>query len=167
MDNEILPDTQSKIGVEVYRVCENFHAIDTGRVSEDKLRKILVCSGGFEQQFEEGARTIDNLPCEFVLTAPNGTQFNETWQAKCGFNRDSAFRCPERRGPKRFKENNLRARLTWQDGMNITQCHHRSSVQYCPAIQDNFINQKAFADVLRSEWMTQGDNWSMVANNDR
>ncbi len=149
---------------EIYRVCENFWAIMTGKKSASN-RYLFECSGGPEKQFKDYTRQESDLNCTFTLTANNGTTINSSHPATCGFNRDNNFYCPSRRGPTEYGPHNGRARETWKNAPST--CHHRSSIQYCPDIQNEFFMQKAFADVLRTEFITSENNYTMIANNDR
>ncbi|CAI2371728.1 unnamed protein product [Moneuplotes crassus] len=147
------------------RVCETFFAFNTG-VKSDNGNFLFECTEGLKRNFEIYARTDDNLDCSFNHTFSNGTSTEYKYNAVCGFNIDEYFYCPSRRGADEYGEHNRRARDIWASSQNLT-CHHRSSIQYCPAIQDNFLWNKAFADIRRTEFITEGDNWPLVANSDR
>uniref|UniRef100_A0A7S3KNC0 Dickkopf N-terminal cysteine-rich domain-containing protein n=1 Tax=Euplotes crassus TaxID=5936 RepID=A0A7S3KNC0_EUPCR len=147
------------------RVCETFFAFNTGVKSNDG-NFLFECTEGLKKNFDSYKRRDDNLDCSFNHTFANGTSTEYNYTAVCGFNLDDNFYCPSRRGAEEYSEHNFRARETWERSTNLT-CHHRSSIQYCPAIQNDFFWNKAFSDVRRTEFITEGDNWPMVANHDR
>jgi len=165
MDDEKYPKINSTQDYpEIYRVCENFWAFRIGKNSTSN-RYLFECSGGPEKQFKNYARQDGNFECNFTITTNNGTQINTTHQAMCGFNKDSNFYCPSRRGPIEYESQNVIAREIWKNAPST--CHHRTSIQYCPEIQNKLLLQKAFADVLVTELITSEYNYTMIANNDR
>ncbi len=148
------------------RPCGTFFGFDS-KVKGEHGNYLWECSEGPHRNFTSYAREDGNLTCIFNHTAANGTALpGFERDAKCGFNQDSYFYCPSMRGTDEYSPHNGRARLTWRDGHGLN-CHHRSSIQYCPDIQDDFFWNKAFSDLRRTEFITEGDNWSMVANSDR
>jgi hypothetical protein len=156
-----LPNTDARM---MYWVCENFYAINTNKTSEGG-RSLFECTGGPEKNFTNYNREDGNLTCSYVLTTKDGRQFNFTELAKCGFNRDTYFYCPSRRGPIEYSTHNANDRSAWRN-VNAT-CHHRSTIQYCRDIEDNIARSLMFRNFLRTEWITSGDNWSLIANNER
>jgi hypothetical protein len=165
-DEEYLPSPTETHRNEYFRPCESFFAFDTKHRSDDGKRVIYECTGGFQRNFTDYRRSGSNLTCEYAIFAANGTFIDsETHTAQCGWNRDSYFYCPKRRGAEEFATGNAIARDAWR--LNATECHHRSTIQYCPTIQNNFIVQRAFLETLRLEWVSEGDNFPKIAANDR
>jgi hypothetical protein len=151
----------------MYWVCENFYAVLTNIMPEGTTRRLFECTNGPERAFEEYGRTDGNLDCIFNMTrtSEGGQTVNFTETAKCGFNKDDRFYCPARRGATEFADRNRIDRETWRNAP--TTCHIRSTIHNCVDIKNDPARSVAFRDFLRTEWITTGDNWSLVANNDR
>lgn len=164
-DDNLFP---AGVGAEVlmYRVCENFWGVDTGNRTEDPALPIYECTPGYQREFSEDARPDATEPCKYNLTVPtNGTVLEIEENAECGFNKDTSFYCPARRGADQFATENRLDRATWKDAP--ATCHIRTSIQYCKDIEGNTVRSLAFRNALRTEWITTGNQWSLVANNDR
>ena len=167
-DDEIYPNDDSDVRT-MYWVCENFYAVITEQTSEGGTKKLFECTNGLEKTFgdNEYARTDGNLDCIFNMTRTSGegVTLNFTETAKCGFNRDNKFYCPSRRGAAEFSRENAADRTTWSSAPNT--CHHRTTIQYCKDIEGNIGRSLGFRNFLLHEWRTTGENWSLVANNER
>ena len=166
-----IPDVNVADFSPIYRLCEDFWAFDTG-FRNDSTHAIYECSKGPEKNFDSYATSNSGFLCSYNLTANNGTVIsNLTETVKCGFNTDTNYYCPMRRGVNDFSARNAVDRSTWSSSENLNNstyvCHHRTSVQYCLHIQENFLYQKAFNLALLNEFITTGDNYPMIANNNR
>ena len=42
-------------------------------------------------------------------------------------------------------------------------CHHRSTIQHCKGIYNNPTTRRNFHSFLRTEWITTGNNWPLIA----
>jgi hypothetical protein len=170
-DGELYPTIPDTDVLAIYRLCENFWAFDTGsRV--DNTHAIYECSKGPEKNFDDYGTSDAGFLCTYNLTANNGTVIrNITETPKCGFNTDTDYYCPMRRGVDDFSNRNLVDRATWRSSEDFnnstTVCHHRTSIQYCIHIQESFFYQKAFNSAILNEWLTTGDNYPMIAENDK
>lgn len=163
-DAELFPDITVETDLR-FMVCENFFGVLTEEAPEGGAR-LLQCTEGYQREFEKDDRQQGDLDCKYSFKMPGTGQIqNLTLTAQCGFNRDTNYYCPARRGIKQFGTQNGLDRATWGDAP--ATCHHRSSIQYCEDIESNGIRSLAFRNFLRNFWITQGDNWSWVANNDR
>lgn len=168
-DDELYP-TAANIDIPaIYRLCKNFWAFDTkARVTGNRV--VYECSGGPKKNFTDYETTDAGFRCNYTVTNSNGTIVrNITETPKCGFNTESKYYCPMRRGPDNFEVENSWDRGTWkltEDFTNST-CHHRSSIQYCIIIQNNFLYQQRFNSAIRNEFRTTGDNYPMIATNDK
>jgi hypothetical protein len=167
-DAELYPDDDSDTRT-MYWVCENFYAVITEQTSEGGTKRLLECTNGPEKAFgdHEYPRTDGNLDCVYNMTRTSGggVTLNFTELAICGYNRDDKFYCPVRRGAAEFSSQNALDRTTWSLAPNT--CHHRTTIQYCKDILYNIGRSVGFRNFLRTEWMTTGDNWPLVANNDK
>lgn len=168
-DAELYPNDDSDVR-QMYWVCENFYAVITEATPEEgSTKRLFECTNGPEKAFgdNEYARTDGNLQCIFNMTRTSGegVTLNFTETAKCGFNRDNKFYCPSRRGATEFSRENAADRTTWSTAPNT--CHHRTSIQYCKDIEGNIGRSLGFRNFLLHEWRTTGDNWPLVANNER
>lgn len=83
----------------------------------------------------------------------------------CGYNIDDFYYCPKMRGGDFFDAQNLADQGTW--AIAPSSCHHRSTIQYCRAVEDNPATSVLLRNFLRYEWETTDNNWSLVANHEK
>lgn len=165
-DDEVFTTPTADFRV-MYWVCENFYALLTDITPDGQTKRLLECTEGPQRDFTEDARVDTNLDCKFYHNRVwgDGKPMNTTEQARCGFNQNDKFYCPSRRGSKQFSSENGADRTTW--GTAPATCHHRTTIQYCREIESNIGRSLGFRNFLRTEWRTTGDNWPLVANNNR
>jgi hypothetical protein len=152
---------------QTFWVCKNFYAFYTGNLTSTKL-PIYECGGGPDRQFsssEYKRKVNDDSDCMYTLNFNNGTTKNLTEVAMCGYNHDTNHYCPKRRGGDEYSDANKLDQIIWND-VDFS-CHHRSTIQYCRGIEDNAITSGGFRLFLERETLTQGDGYSMIANNQR
>lgn len=151
----------------MYWICQTFYAVITEFTSAGGDKRLFECTNGPEKAFTDYTRTDGNLDCIYNMTrvSGGGVTLNFTEQAKCGFNRDDKFYCPSRRGANEFSKENAADRTTWSSAPNT--CHHRTTMQYCKDVEGNIGRSLGFRNFMLHEWRTTGDNWPLVANNDR
>jgi hypothetical protein len=167
VDEELFPqpDISAELERPMYWMCETFFAMNTNKTQEGGINDLFKCVKGPEAQFTEQTRTMDNLTCVFNLNDTNGETKAFQEYAICGFNRDDKFYCPKRRGSM-FSAETLADRTTWNT-FAPKECHHRTSIQYCPQIENNPVVSASFRAFLRTEWETTDDQGALVSNHDR
>lgn len=165
-DEEIFPDLTVENPM-AYQVCKTFAGNFTEMTAEGVGFRQYQCTNGWERNFTEDGRTDPADQCEFIMQNPNegGENKNTTLPPVCGFNADTKYYCPARRGNSQFENENKNHATTWSRAPS--SCHHRSTVQYCKAIEDNIGDSLLFRDYLRVQWLTTGDQNALVANNRR
>lgn len=162
-DNELYPGIND-VSQQMFRVCKSFWAIPNN--TRSKLgREYYECSPGPVKDFDDYSRSDGDLSCTYTVTTKDGRTRVYEHQARCGYNNDDSYYCPKMRGGSFFEAINLADQAVW--GTAPSSCHHRSTIQYCRAIEDNPARSFLFRNFLRYDWETTDVNWAYIANHDR
>lgn len=145
-------------------MCKSFFAVNTNQRSKDG-NDIFECANAPIANFTDYARSGSNLTCEYSYKFADGRVIKADEFATCGYNKDTKAYCPKRMGNV-YDSEKLAFIDTWKD-LAPKECHHRTTIQYCPKIEDNPIVSAAFRLYMRRDWETTGNNWALVANHDR
>jgi hypothetical protein len=148
----------------LYRMCKSFFAVNTDERTKDG-NDIFECVNAPVANFTDYARTGSNLTCEFNYKFADGKSIRKDEYAACGFNKDTSSYCPKRMG--NINDSEKAAFIDTWKSLAPKECHHRTTIQYCPQIEDNPIVSAAFRLYMRRDWETTENNWSLIANSDR
>ena len=165
LDDELFPKpTPTGNFTYIHRMCKSFFAVNTNERTKEG-NDIFQCAHAPVANFTDYSRSGSNQTCEFSIKLADGQVLRKDEYAACGFNEDTKSYCPKRMGDV-YDSEKLAFVDTW-GSLSPKECHHRTTIQYCPQIEDNPITSAAFRLYMRRDWETTDNNWSLIANHDR